>query len=89
MYHLHPQERLNVWDAFDQACENCGAWMPLVVMKRNHREPLAVIRWKDLLGMLDARERKRAAPADDDCAKRARVAETLRSLARELEGASD
>ena len=27
-------ERLNVWDAYDQACANAGDYEPLVVMKK-------------------------------------------------------
>jgi len=35
-------EKLNVWAAYDQACEH-GKGEPVVIMKRNHRKPLAVI----------------------------------------------
>ena len=36
-------ERLNVWDAYDQACANCGDHHPLLVMKKNRKKPLVVI----------------------------------------------
>jgi len=36
-------ERLNVWDAYDQACANCGDYQPLLVMKKNRKKPLVVI----------------------------------------------
>lgn len=36
-------ERLNVWDAYDQACANAGDYEPLVVMKKNRRKPLVVL----------------------------------------------
>ena len=37
------QEKLNVWDAYDQACDNCKGYEPVVVMKKNRRKPLVVI----------------------------------------------
>jgi hypothetical protein len=36
-------ERLNVWDAYDQACANAGGYEPLVVMKKNRKKPLVVM----------------------------------------------
>ena len=36
-------EKLNVWEAYSQACNNCGDSEPLLVMKKNHRKPLAVV----------------------------------------------
>jgi len=36
-------EKLNVWEAYDQAKANAGAHEPIVVMKRNRKEPLIVI----------------------------------------------
>jgi len=36
-------ERLNVWDAYEQACANCGNYEPLLVMKRNRKKPLVVM----------------------------------------------
>ena len=35
-------ERLNVWDAYQQACDNAGGHEPLLIIKKNHKEPLAV-----------------------------------------------
>lgn len=37
------QEKLNVWDAYDQACANKGAYEPIVVMKKNKKKPLVVV----------------------------------------------
>ena len=37
------QEKLNVWDAYDQASDNCKGYEPVVVMKKNRRKPLVVI----------------------------------------------
>ena len=36
-------EKLNVWDAYDQATENCKGYEPIVVMKKNRKKPLVVI----------------------------------------------
>ena len=37
------QERLNVWDAYEQACANSGNHEPLLVMKKNRKKPLIVM----------------------------------------------
>jgi hypothetical protein len=36
-------EKLNVWEAYEQAKSNCGDYEPIVVMKKNHKKPLVVI----------------------------------------------
>ena len=36
-------ERLNVWDAYEQAQANCGDYEPIVVMKKNRKKPLVVV----------------------------------------------
>lgn len=36
-------EKLNVWDAYDQAKANCKDYEPIVVMKKNGKKPLVVI----------------------------------------------
>lgn len=36
-------EKLNVWDAYDQASSNCGDYEPIVVMKKNGKKPLVVV----------------------------------------------
>ena len=36
-------ERLNVYDAYDQASANSGDHEPLLIMKKNHRKPLVVM----------------------------------------------
>lgn len=36
-------EKLNVWQAYEQACENSGQYEPLVVMKKNRKKPLVVL----------------------------------------------
>ena len=36
-------EKLNVWEAYEQAKSNCGKYEPIVVMKKNHKKPLVVV----------------------------------------------
>ncbi len=36
-------EKLNVWEAYEQAKANCGDYEPIVVMKKNHKKPLIVV----------------------------------------------
>ena len=37
------QEKVNIWDAYDQAQENSGDYEPIVVLKRNNTKPLILI----------------------------------------------
>ena len=37
------QEKVNIWDAYDQAQENSGDYEPIVVLKRNNTKPLVLI----------------------------------------------
>lgn len=36
-------EKLNVWEAYEQASANCGDYEPIVVMKKNGKKPLVVV----------------------------------------------
>ena len=36
-------EKLNVWNAYEQAEANCGNHEPLLVMKKNRKKPLVVM----------------------------------------------
>ena len=36
-------EKLNIWDAYEQASANCGDYQPIVVMKKNGKKPLVVV----------------------------------------------
>ena len=36
-------EKLNVWDAYSQACEKSNDYEPIVVMKKNGKTPLVVV----------------------------------------------
>lgn len=36
-------EKLNVWEAYEQAKVNAGNYEPIVVMKKNHKKPLVVV----------------------------------------------
>ena len=37
------QEKLNVYDAYDQACANSGDHEPILFMKKNRKKALAVV----------------------------------------------
>ena len=37
------QEKLNVYDAYDQACANAGDHQPILFMKKNRKKALAVV----------------------------------------------
>jgi hypothetical protein len=52
-------EKLNVWEAYEQAKANCGAYEPIVIMKKNHKKPLVVIDAENfikLIGRIDRLE---------------------------------
>jgi hypothetical protein len=36
-------EKLNIWDAYEQASANSGDYEPLVVIKKNGKKPLVVV----------------------------------------------
>jgi len=36
-------EKLNIWDAYEQASANCGDYEPVVVIKKNGKKPLVVV----------------------------------------------
>ena len=50
------QEKLNIWDALDQAEGNCGKHTPLVIFKRNRSKTYAVLEFKELLKLLNESE---------------------------------
>lgn len=45
-------EKLNVWEAYEQAKANCGVYEPIVVMKKNHKKPLVVMDAENFIKML-------------------------------------
>jgi len=47
------QETLNVWKAFEQAEHNSGAYHPLLIIKRNRQEPLAVVEANHFIELID------------------------------------
>ena len=47
------QEKLNIWDALDQAEGNSGKHIPLVIFKRNRSKTYAVLEFEELLQLLD------------------------------------
>jgi len=36
-------QKLNIWDAYEQAFANCGDYEPIVVVKKNGKKPLIVV----------------------------------------------
>jgi len=46
------QERLNIWQAWDQANGNKGLYEPLVVIKKNGIRPLVVLDAENFLDMI-------------------------------------
>ena len=46
------QERLNIWQAWDQANGNKGIYEPLVVIKKNGIRPLVVLDAENFLDMI-------------------------------------
>lgn len=36
-------EKLNLWNAYDQAVENAGEHEPVVVFKKNHKDPKVMV----------------------------------------------
>lgn len=45
-------ERLNVWEAYEQACENSGEHEPILVMKKNRKKPLVVMDFESFMRIL-------------------------------------
>jgi hypothetical protein len=45
-------ERLNVWQAYDQAKGNSDGFVPLLVIKKNRRDPLVVLDWSTFLELV-------------------------------------
>ena len=45
-------EKLNVWEAYEQAKANCGSYEPIVVMKKNHKKPLVVIDAESFINLM-------------------------------------
>ena len=50
------QEKLNIWEALDQAEGNSGKHTPLVIFKRNRSKTYAVLEFKELLKLLNESE---------------------------------
>ena len=47
------QESLNGWKAFEQAECNSGVYQPLLIIKRNRKEPLAVVEANHFIEYID------------------------------------
>ena len=51
-------EKLNIWDAYEQASANCGDYEPLVVIKKNGKKPLAVVDAEYFIGLFGEKDGK-------------------------------
>ena len=45
------QEKINIWQAYEQASQNSGDYVPIVVFKRNRSKPLVVIDAEEFVKM--------------------------------------
>ena len=45
------QEKLNIWESYSQAVENCKNYEPIVVVKRNNHKPLIVVDAEYFVGL--------------------------------------
>ena len=45
-------EKLNEWDAYEQAKANSSGYEPIVVMKKNHKKPLVVLDAEHFISMV-------------------------------------
>ncbi len=49
-------EKLNVWEAYEQAKENSKNYEPIVVMKKNRKKPLVVVDAEFFVGLLELKD---------------------------------
>ena len=45
------QEKLNVWESYSQAVDNCNNYEPVVVIKRNNHKALVVVEAEYFVGL--------------------------------------
>jgi len=45
------QEKVNLWEAYSQAVENCKDYEPIVVIKRNNHKPLVLVDAEYFIGL--------------------------------------
>lgn len=45
------QERLSLYPSFEQAVSNCGDYTPILVHKKNRKEPLVTLRFSDFMNL--------------------------------------
>ena len=61
-------EKLNVWKAYEQSCENCKDYEPILFMKKNHSIALAVVsaeHYFELLRRLNERSTEETTSSND------------------------
>ena len=50
------QEKLNIWSSLEQAEDNAGKHMPLLIFKRNRSKTYATLELDDLMRLLDEKQ---------------------------------
>ena len=45
------QEKVNIWESYSQAVENCKDYEPIVVVKRNNHKPLVLVDAEYFIGL--------------------------------------
>ena len=50
------QEKLNIWSSLEQAEDNAGKHMPLLIFKRNRSTTYATLELDDLMRLLDEKQ---------------------------------
>ena len=45
------QEKVNIWESYSQAVENCKNYEPIVVVKRNNHKPLVLVDAEYFIGL--------------------------------------
>ena len=46
-------ERINIWQCYEQACENSDDLTPLLVFSKNHSKVMVCFEFKDLLDLIN------------------------------------
>lgn len=49
-------EKVNVWTAYAQACANAKTYEPILVIKKNHKDPLAIMDLDFFLDLMKMKE---------------------------------
>lgn len=83
------QERMNIWAALEQSSSNSGQRTPVVVIKKNHTAPHAVIPWKLFLSLISAPPPPMASSAATAPCQLDAASARLRTMAKALLDVAD